>query len=249
LQTPLFGADGEVYAVAQGAVSIGGLSAGAAGGANVQVNHPTVGLVTSGALVEQEIESNVIGNGNSIELILRSPDAMTAVKIAGAVNKYYPGTALAVDAGSVNIKIPATFRGQTTNFIAAVGEIDARPNIAARVIINERTGTIVATESVRVSPVAVSNSNVTIFINPTTGISQPLPFSSGATQVLEGANAELVEEIGRFETLNQLDPQGATTVNNLATALNQLGLTTREMTSILQSIKAAGALQAELIIN
>ena len=249
LQTPLFGADGEVYAVAQGAVSIGGLSAGGGGGANVQVNHPTVGLVTSGALVEQEIESQVIGNGNSIEMILRSPDAMTAVKIAGAVNKYYPGTALAVDAGSVNIKIPSTFRGQTTNFIAAIGEIDAQPNVAARVIINERTGTIVATESVRVSPVAVSNSNVTIFINPTTGVSQPLPFSSGATQVLQGANADLVEEIGRFETLDELDPQGATTVNNLATALNKLGLTTREMTSILQSIKAAGALQAELIIN
>ena len=249
LQTPLFGADGTVYAVAQGAVSIGGLSAGAAGGANVQVNHPTVGMVTNGGIVEREIESNVIGPGNSIEMTLRSPDAMTAVKIAAAVNKFFPGSSLAEDAGSVNIKVPAAFRGQTTNFIAAVGEIDVRPNVAAKVIVNERTGTIVATESVRISPVAVSNSNVTIFINPTTGVSQPLPFSAGATQVLQGANADLVEEVGRFEALNELDPPGATTVNNLAAALNKLGLTTREMTSILQSIKAAGALQAELIIN
>ncbi|SVB72134.1 uncharacterized protein METZ01_LOCUS224988, partial [marine metagenome] len=89
LQTPLFGADGTVYAVAQGAVSIGGLSAGAAGGANVQVNHPTVGMVTNGGIVEREIESNVIGPGNSIEMTLRSPDAMTAVKIAAAVNKFF----------------------------------------------------------------------------------------------------------------------------------------------------------------
>ena len=119
----------------------------------------------------------------------------------------------------------------------------------ARVIINERTGTIVATENVRISPVAVSNSNITIFLNPTTGVSQPFPFSQGATTILEGENAELIEEIGRFDTIDQLDPDGASTVNDLASALNRLGLTTREMTSILQSIKNAGALQAELIIN
>jgi len=97
--------------------------------------------------------------------------------------------------------------------------------------------------------VAVSSSNVTIFLNPTTGVSQPLPFSQGATALIQGENAELIEEVGRFEALDELDPTGATTVNELATALNKLGLTTREMTSILQSIKNAGALQAELIIN
>ncbi|MBT3541675.1 MAG: flagellar basal body P-ring protein FlgI, partial [Opitutae bacterium] len=110
LQTPLYGADGNVYTVAQGAVSIGGLSAGGGGGANVQVNHPTVGIVSNGGLVEREIESKILNSGNEIELILRSPDSLTAVKIADAVNKYYPGTSLAVDGGVVNVQVPVDFR-------------------------------------------------------------------------------------------------------------------------------------------
>lgn len=248
LQTPMYGADGKVYSVAQGPVSVGGLSAGGGGGANVQVNHPTVGMVSNGATVEREIESKVL-KGGELELILRSPDSGTAVKIADAVNQYYPGTSLAKDSGLVNIQLPANFQGQTTNFLAAIGGIDVKPDVPARVIINERTGTIVATQNVRISPVAVSSSNITIFLNPTTGVSQPLPFSQGATTVIEGDNADLIEEVGRFEALDELDPPGASTVNELASALNKLGLTTREMTSILQSIKNAGALQAELIIN
>jgi flagellar P-ring protein precursor FlgI len=247
LQTPLMGADGQVYAVSQGPVSIGGLTAGNGGG-NVQVNHPTVGMVTNGALVEKEIPSDALKK-DSVDLLLRSPDNMTAVKMAEAINKFYPGSSLAVDGGVVNVRVPLEFIGQTTNFIAAVGEIDVRPNVPAKIIINERTGTIVATQNVRISPVAVSSSNVTIFLNPTTGVSQPLPFSRGATEVIQGENAELIEEVGRFESIDELDPQGATTVNELATALNKLGLTTREMTSIFQSIKNAGALQAELVIN
>lgn len=248
LQTPMYGADGKVYSVAQGPVSVGGLSAGGGGGANVQVNHPTVGMVSNGATVEREIDSKVL-KGGELELILRSPDSGTAVKIADAVNQYYPGTSLAKDSGLVNIQLPANFQGQTTNFLAAIGGIDVKPDVPARVIINERTGTIVATQNVRISPVAVSSSNITIFLNPTTGVSQPLPFSQGATTVIEGDNADLIEEVGRFEALDELDPPGASTVNELASALNKLGLTTREMTSILQSIKNAGALQAELIIN
>jgi flagellar P-ring protein precursor FlgI len=247
LQTPLMGADGQVYAVSQGPVSIGGLTAGNGGG-NVQVNHPTVGMVTNGALVEKEIPSDAL-NRDSIDLLLRSPDNLTAVKMADAINNFYPGSSLAVDGGVVNVRVPLEFMGQTTNFIAAIGEVDVRPNVPAKIIINERTGTIVATQNVRISPVAVSSSNVTIFLNPTTGVSQPLPFSRGATEVIQGENAELIEEVGRFESIDELDPAGATTVNELATALNKLGLTTREMTSIFQSIKNAGALQAELVIN
>jgi len=247
LQTPLKGADNVVYAVAQGAVSIGGLTAGDGGG-NVQVNHPTVGMITNGALVEREILTDALEK-DSIDLLLRSPDNLTAVKMADAINEFYPASSLAEDGGVVNVCIPADFIGQTTNFIAAVGEIQVKPDVPARIIINERTGTIVATQNVRISPVAVSSSNVTIFLNPTTGVSQPLPFSRGVTELIEGENAELIEEVGRFESIDELDPAGTTTVNELATALNKLGLTTREMTSIFQSIKNAGALQAELIIN
>ena len=111
----------------------------------------------------EEIEA-VVTFDNSLDLLLRSPDNLTAVKMAEAINNY-PGTALATDGGVVNVNIPAQFAGQTTNFIAAVGSIDVRPDVAAKVIINERTGTIVATQNVRISPVAVSNSNVTIFLN------------------------------------------------------------------------------------
>jgi flagellar P-ring protein precursor FlgI len=247
LQTPLKGADGQVYAVAQGPVSIGGLSAGNAGG-NVQVNHPTVGMISNGALIEREITTDALEK-DSIDLLLRSPNNLTAVKMADAINEFYPGSSLAQDGGVVNVRVPADFLGQPTNFIAAVGEIQVKPDVPAKIIINERTGTIVATQNVRISPVAVSSSNVTIFLNPTSGVSQPLPFSRGATALIEGENAELIEEVGRFESLDELDPVGATTVNELATALNKLGLTTREMTSIFQSIKNAGALQAELIIN
>jgi len=247
LQTPLYGADGIVYAVGQGPVSVGGLSAGNAGG-NVQVNHPTVGMVTNGALVEKEIVHQLAVDG-SIDLLLRSPDSLTAVSMADAINAYYPGSSLAKDGGLVNVRIPPEFQGQTTNFIAAVGSIEARPDVPARIIINERTGTIVATQNVRISPVAVSNSNITIFLNPTTGVSQPNPFAGGDTAIVEGEDVELVEEIGRFESISELDPAGSTTVNQLSTALNKLGLTTREMTSIFQSIKNAGALQAELVIN
>jgi len=247
LQTPLMGADGLVYAVAQGPVSIGGLSAGNGGG-NIQVNHPTVGIVTNGALIEKEISTDALSK-DAIDFLLRSPDNLTAVKMAEAINGFYPGSSLAVDGGVVNVKIPVEFLGQSTNFIAAVGEIDVKPDVPAKIIINERTGTIVATQNVRISPVAVSSSNITIFLNPTTAVSQPLPFSRGATEVIEGENAELIEEVGRFEPIDELDPIGATTVNELATALNKLGLTTREMTSIFQSIKNAGALQAELVIN
>jgi len=199
-------------------------------------------------LVEKEIPSDALKK-DSIDLLLRSPDNLTAVKMADAINNFYPGSSLAVDGGVVNVRVPLEFMGQTTNFIAAIGEVDVRPNVPAKIIINERTGTIVATQNVRISPVAVSSSNVTIFLNPTTGVSQPLPFSRGATEVIQGENAELIEEVGRFESIDELDPAGATTVNELATALNKLGLTTREMTSIFQSIKNAGALQAELVIN
>ena len=249
LQTPLFGPDNKIaYAVAQGPVSVGGMSAGNAGGANIQVNHPTVGIVSNGGIVEVEIASTIL-QGSSIDLLLRSPDSTTAVKMADAINNIFPATSLATDSGLVNVQVPVQYRGQITNFLSAIGNIDVKPDIPARVIINERTGTIVATQNVRISPVAVSNSNITIFLNPTTGVSQPLPFSQGATTILEGENAELIEEIGRFETLDELDPDGTSTVNDLASALNKLGLTTREMTSILQSIKNAGALQAELVIN
>ena len=122
LQTPLKGADGQVYAVAQGPVSIGGLTAGNAGG-NVQVNHPTVGMVSNGALIEREITTDALEK-DSIDLLLRSPNNLTAVKMADAINEFYPGSSLAQDGGVVNVRVPADFLGQSTNFITAAIFLD-----------------------------------------------------------------------------------------------------------------------------
>ena len=154
---------------------------------------------------------------------------------------------LANDGGVVNVRLPREFLGQTTNFLAAIGSIDVRPNVPARVIINERTGTIVATKMLGFHLWRSAIVTYYHILKSNNWSQSTTPFSQGATTILQGENAELIEEIGRFDTIDQLDPVGASTVNDLASALNRLGLTTREMTSILQSIKNAGALQAELL--
>ena len=247
LQAPLLGADGKVYAVAQGPLAMGGLSAGQ-GGANVQINHPTVASMTDGAIVEREIPMQVVRDGQ-IDLLLRNHDSNTAVKVADAINVAYPGTALAADFGTVNLRVPELFTGQAVNFIATVGNLEVDPEVPARIIVNERTGTIVATESVRISPVTVSHSNITVFVNPNDMAIMPSPFTAGVPAVIQQNDVDLIEEVGRFKPLEFPEAGGAATVQDLTGALNKLGVTTREMSAILQSIKRAGALQAELIVN
>ena len=131
-------------------------------------------------LLRWRLRINVV-QGNSIDLLLRSPDSGTAVKMADAINLSVSSHLSCDRFWRCECEVPVQYRGQITNFLAAIGNIDVKPEVPARVIINERTGTIVATQNVRISPVAVSNSNITIFLNPTTGVSQPLPFSQGAT--------------------------------------------------------------------
>jgi flagellar P-ring protein precursor FlgI len=248
MQSPLVGADGKVYAVAQGPLTNGGLAAGGGGGAAIQINHPTVAAMMDGAIVEREIPMEVVRNGQ-IELLLRNPDYNTAVKVADAVNVAYPGTGLAIDFGTVNLRVPQLFTGQAVNFIATIGNLEVNPEVPARIIVNERTGTIVATEAVRISPVTVSHSNITVFVNPKDMAIMPSPFTAGVPAVVQQADVDLIEEGGRFQPLQFPNAGGQATVQDLTGALNKLGVTTREMSSILQSIKRAGALQAELIVN
>jgi len=245
LQTPLFGADGEVYAVAQGAVAVGGFigGTGGPGGATVQQNHPTVATIPGGAIVEQEIEMEIVKNG-SIDILLTNPDFTSAVRMADAINRVFPGASQAMDSTTVNVFIPEGFAGQTTNFIAAIESIEVMPDIAAKVIINEKTGTIVATSNVRVSTVAVSHGSLTITIASNVAASQPNPFAEGETALLPTNDVSVNENRGGFRVVEDLP-----TIERLTTALNALGVTTREMMSILQSLKTAGALQAELILN
>ena len=247
LQTPLQGADGVVYAVAQGPMAVGGFYGGGSGGggtATVQKNHPTVAKIENGAIVEREITTDVVSKG-SINLLLVNADYLSAVRLAEAVNKVYPGSSQAMSAGTVNVYIPESFIGQEVNFLAAIGGIDVVPDVSAKVIVNERTGTIVATANVRISTVAVSHGSLTITIANTEEVSQPGALSQGGTtEKVSNEQVGVNETKGAFSVVHDFP-----TIERLTTALNALGVSTRDMMSILQSIKSAGALQAELIIK
>ncbi len=246
VQTPLLGADDRVYAVAQGAVSVGGFigGAGGPGGATVQQNHPTVGSIGGGAIVEREVHSRIVEKG-AVNLILINPDFTSAVRVADAINLVYPTSSMAIDSGTVNVKLPEPFLGQEVNFLAAVGSLEVMPDVIARVVINERTGTIVATQNVRISTVAVSHGSLTITVASSLEASQPSPFSeTGETVVLPSTETVVSETKGGFKMVEDFP-----TIERLTTALNALGVSSREMISILQSMKKAGALQAELVVN
>jgi flagellar P-ring protein precursor FlgI len=247
LQTPLMGADGKVYAVAQGPVAVGGFigGSGGAGGATVQKNHPTVGIISGGAIVERRVETSVVRGDGSMDLLLLNPDYATSVRIADAINTVFPAIAQASDSASVNIHVPDNFKGQETNFLAIVGTLEVQPDTLARIIINERTGTIVATQPVRLSGVAVSHGSLVISITSSIGVSQPGAFASGGTTTaVPSTDTNVQEAHGSFAMIGDYP-----TLERLTQALNALGVTTREMISILQTMKRAGALQAELVIN
>ena len=245
VQAPLMGADGVVYAVAQGEVQVGGFIGGAngPGGAIVQKNHPTVGKVPNGAIVEREIEMDYIKSG-SLGLVLMNPDFDTASRMAEAINQIFPQSTIAMDSSSLKVAIPELFEGREVDFISTIGGITIDPDTAAKVVINERTGTIVATAGVRVSTVAVSHGAITVTVARDTTISQPGAFSNGNTEVVDNVNTGVQEQKGSFYVINEYP-----TINQVTAALNAMGVTTREMMSILQAMKTAGALQAELITN
>ena len=246
LQAPLLGADGRVYAVAQGAIAIGGFlgGAGGSGGATVQKNQPTVGVIRNGAIVEREIPA-VFVRDDTLRLLLHNPDFTSAARMVEAINGKWPAAAAATDAATISVRLPAGFVGRNVSFIAALGEIEAEPDTLARIIINERTGTIVATSTVRLSPVAIALGSLTITVSSNQGVSQPNAFSkSGQTTAVQSTQTSINESKGGFAVINS-----PPTIERLAAALNALGVSTREMMAIFQSLKRSGALQAELIIN
>jgi flagellar P-ring protein precursor FlgI len=246
VQTPLLGIDGKIYALAQGPLSIGGLSSGAdgAGGATVQKNHPTVGIISGGALVERDIPATVVTD-NHLELLLREPDFTSSSRMAAANNVKFPASSLAIDSTTVRVRLPDDWAGSQVDFISQVETLEVTPDIPARVIINERTGTIVATARIRISSCAVSHGNVTISIASGQDVSQPTAFSQGGTtQVTTHTDAKIKEDKGSMVALPELP-----TVEKVASALNALGVTPRDMMSMFEAMKEAGALQAELIMR
>lgn len=243
LFTPLKAADGQVYAVAQGPLATGGFVAGR-GGNSQTVNHPTVGRVPGGAIVERPAPS--LAPKGVLHLQLRYADFTTASRIAAALNAKYAATgglapARAENSALVSVQVPASYAARTIDFIAEIEAITVDADQPAKVVVNERTGTIVMGREVRVSPVAILHGNLTVEIQTVADVSQPPPQSAGTTAVTTKTSVGAKEEPARHVLLKQ----GAT-VEELVQALVAIGSTPRDVIAILQNLRAAGALEAEL---
>lgn len=239
LVTPLLGADGQAYAVAQGTVATGAVSAQGASGSSISRGVPTAGRIAGGALVEREIGFQLAAMGQ-MRMTLRNPDFTTAQRIAQAVNAKFPGSAYAENPTIVALRPPA---GQDMpSFLAQVENLPVQPDNAAKVVVDETNGVIVMGDNVRISTVAIAQGNLTIRIGEYPMVSQPEGFSRGETVIVPQSEVEVDEEKGkRFITL-----QDGASLSSLVAGLNALGVTPRDMISILQTIKAAGALQADI---
>lgn len=238
LQTPLRAANGQVYAVAQGPMSIGGYSAGAAG-ASKQKNFPTTGVIPGGAIVEQGTQTS-LGQGGSIRFSLNSPDFTTAKRIAEEINARMGRIATATDAGTVTVNVPGGGEN-AVNLISNIEDIIISPDQAAKVVINERTGTIVMGGNVSISEVAVSQGGLTVTISKDTEVYMPQPFTIAPPVITNKTNVDVKEQKANLIALPE-----SSKVSDVVTALNAVGATPRDIMTILEAMKAAGALHAEL---
>ncbi len=245
LMTPLRGADGKVYAVAQGSLAIGAFSYGGAA-AKVQKNHPTAGMIANGATVEASVPV-ALGQNGKLLYQLSNADFTTAANMADVINnKFGQGTAKPLDAATVQISIPSRFAHSTVDFIAGVEDLEVTPDSRAKVVVNERTGTIVMGKNVRLSTVAVSHGNLSLIIKEQPQVSQPNPLAPGATTVTPQTNVTVSEDQGQLVVLN-MNKKGVT-IGDIASALNAIGATPRDLIAIFQAIKAAGAMQGQLVV-
>lgn len=242
LLTPLQAADGKVYAVGQGPVSMGGFNVEAGGtGEKVQKNHPTVGRVPGGAIIEREVPTTVVEN-QTLAIVLHNPDFTTAGRLAQVVNESLgAGLARAEDAAMVRVRVQPD--QDIIGLIAKLEHLRLEPDRVAKVVINERTGTVIMGSQVRVSTVAISHGSLSVQIKSEFQVSQPPPMSLGRTAVVPKTDVTVKEEKGALTLVEE----GAS-IGDLVQALNALGVTSRDLIAILQAIKQAGALQAELEI-
>jgi flagellar P-ring protein FlgI len=244
LLAPLKGPDGKVYALAQGAVSVGGFIGGG-GGTTVQKNHTTAGKVPSGVTIESEPKFT-LGAGNEIRIFLQNPDFTTAAEAARRINEALgdPNAATTVDPSTITLKVPEQYQGKLIQLIAMVESLDVSVDIPARVVINERTGTVTIGENVRISPVAIAHGSLTIEIKTDYRVSQPPPFApENAETVVTPQKTVNVKE----QNASLIQVSGAT-LGEVVRALNALGVTPRDLVSILQALKASGALRANVEI-
>ena len=244
LFTPLKGADGQVYAIAQGPVSTGGFAAGSESGSGVQKNHPTAGRVVNGAIIEKEIATN-FNNKQSLTLNLHRADFTTASRVAQAINiAFYDQIARTHDAGTIEVQVPEKYKGNTVALVTMIERLGVRPDIVSKVVINERTGTVIMGENVRISTIAIAHGNLSIEVKENKNVSQPLPFSRGGQTVVTPESELLVQEGNN--PIFVVD--SGVSIGEVVKALNALGVSPRDLISIFQALKAAGALQAELEI-
>jgi len=242
LVTPLLGADGEVYAVAQGQVAVGGFSAGGAA-ASVTKGVPTSGRIAAGGIVEREV-AFAMANMSSVQISLRNPDFTTARRVAQAINAFLrEPAARPSDPSTVDLLVPSRYRRNVVNLLTDIEQLMIEPDQPARVLIDEQSGIIVMGENVRVSTVAIAQGNLTIRITETPQISQPNPFADGTTVVVPRTDIQ-VDESGGSRQLGIVGP--GVSLQELVDGLNALGIGPRDLIAILQAIKAAGALQAEI---
>lgn len=239
LVTSLQGADGSVYAVAQGSIQTGAVSGSGGSGSSVTRGVPTAGRIASGATVETETAFH-LDSMPEVRLNLRNPDFTTAQRVAAAINATYPSSALAENGSVITLRAPAQL-GMAA-FISRVENMPVAVDTPARVIIDEVNGVIVMGENVRISTVAIAQGNLTISVQESPVVSQPAPFSQGQTAVVPDSSVTVEEELGREIRL----VNGSTSLATLVNGLNALGVSPRDMISILQAIKAAGALQADI---
>ena len=242
LVTPLLGADGEVYAIAQGQVAIAGFAAQGAAQSVVK-GVPTAGRIANGGIIEREILFD-FANQKTIKLALRNPDFTTASRITDAINSYLGSVAATtVDSGTVSLNLERARRDDLIQMLTDIEQLRIQPDQAAKVIIDEKSGIIVIGENVRINPIAIAQGNLTIRITETPQVSQPAPFSTtGQTAVVPRTDIQVDEESGN--KLNVL--KSGVSLQELVDGLNALGVGPRDMISILQAVKAAGALQAEI---
>lgn len=243
IQTPLLGADRQVYAVAQGALSVGGFSANG-GGASKTSGHPTVGRIPGGALIEQTINT-VIDAKDLLQLTLKTPNATTASRAVALINTALGGGyASAPDPGVIALHVPPSYKGRTVELLAAVADLEVPRETLAKIVINERTGTIVVGSNVRLRPAAIAHGGLTVEIQTRAETSQPAPFSAGTTAT--------TRETAVFADLAPGDVhlvQATATVSDLVNALNTLGVKPADLIIIFQSLSAAGAITADIEIQ
>ncbi len=239
--TPLMGADGEVYAVAQGPIVVGGFIAVGQAQA-IKQGVLTAGRISGGATVEREV-TNSLDDRDSLRLALRSPDYTTASRIASAINaRYGEASASATDLGTVDVRVPPAFSHRVTELLAQVEMIEVKPDEPARVVIDEKSGTIVVGAEVKLDPVAITHGNLTVRVTETPEVSQPGPFSNGTTVVVPRTDIQ----VNSHEERRLLMVPRSVTLRELVDGLNALGLGPRDLIQVLNALKASGALHAQL---